>query len=52
MPYFRAVDPKAKAEQAAALGGTVVVPFMSFGEGQFSVVRDPHGSVFGLLHLG
>ncbi len=52
MPYFQTADPRAKAEQAGELGGTVVVPHMSFGEGEFSVVRDPHGSVFGLLHLG
>ncbi len=51
MPYFAASDPKAKAEQAAALGATVMVPFMEFGGGTFAVVQDPHGSTFGLLNL-
>ena len=51
MPYFAAADPQAKAEQAAGLGGTVLVPLMEFGGGRFSVVQDPHGSTFGLLDL-
>jgi len=51
MPYFTAADPAGKAQQAAELGGTVLVPFMEMAEVAFSVVQDPHGSTFGLLHL-
>lgn len=51
MPYFAAADPAAKAEQAASLGGTVVVPAAEFPGGMFAVVQDPHGSTFGLLNL-
>ena len=51
MPYFGASDPAAKAQQAAGLGGTVLVPSMDFAGGTFSVVQDPHGSTFGLLRL-
>lgn len=51
MPYFTAADPAAKAQEAAALGATVVLPFMEMAEVAFSVVQDPHGSTFGLLLL-
>lgn len=51
MPYFAASDPAAKAQQAADLGGTVLVPLTEFGEGRFCVVQDPHGATFGLLDL-
>jgi predicted enzyme related to lactoylglutathione lyase len=51
MPYFAAGDPDAKAEQAAALGATVLVPAMDFPGGRFAVVQDPHGSTFGLLAM-
>jgi predicted enzyme related to lactoylglutathione lyase len=51
MPYFGAADPDAKATQAAELGGSVVVPGMDFPGGRFAIVRDPHGSTFGLLAL-
>ncbi len=51
MPYFAAGDPRAKAEQVASLGGTILLPFMEFAGGTFSVVQDPHGSTFGLLNL-
>ena len=51
MPYFGAADPAAKAQEVASLGGTVLVPSMEFPGGTFSVVQDPHGSTFGLLHL-
>jgi predicted enzyme related to lactoylglutathione lyase len=51
MPYFTAEDPAAKAQEAAALGATVVVPFMEMAEVAFSVVQDPHGSTFGLLKV-
>lgn len=51
MPYFAAQDPAAKAQEAAALGATVLVPFMEMAEVAFSVVADPHGSTFGLLRV-
>ena len=51
MPYFTASDPAAKAQQAAELGATVLVPMMDFPGGTFSVVQDPPGSTFGLLRL-
>ncbi|MGB8649336.1 MAG: VOC family protein [Mycobacteriales bacterium] len=51
MPYFTAQDPAAKAEQAAALGATVLVPFMEMASVAFSIVQDPHGSTFGLLRV-
>lgn len=51
MPYFAASDPAAKAEEAAGLGATVLVPSMDFPGGTFSVVSDPHGATFGLLRL-
>jgi predicted enzyme related to lactoylglutathione lyase len=51
MPYFMADDPAAKAQLAASLGGTVIVPFMEMAEVAFSVVQDPHGATFGLLKL-
>lgn len=51
MPYFAAADPAAKAQQAAELGASVLVPSMDFPGGTFSVVQDPHGSTFGLLAL-
>ena len=41
MPYFAASDPQAKAQEAASLGATVLVPLMEFGGGRFSVVQDP-----------
>lgn len=49
MPYFAAADPAAKAQQVAALGGTVLVPFMDFGSGTCAVVQDPYGATFGLM---
>ena len=51
MPYFTAADPAAKAEQAAALGATVLVPFTEMDDVAFTIVSDPHGSMFGLLNL-
>jgi len=51
MPYFQAEDPAAKAQQAASLGGTVLVPFMEMEQVAFSVVQDPGGATFGLLKL-
>jgi predicted enzyme related to lactoylglutathione lyase len=51
MPYFTAGDPAAKAQEAAALGATVLVPYMEADKVAFSVVSDPHGSAFGLLRV-
>jgi uncharacterized protein len=51
MPYFAAPDPATKAQQAAGLGATVLVPLMEFPSGAFSVVQDPQHATFGLLHL-
>jgi predicted enzyme related to lactoylglutathione lyase len=51
MPYFAASDPAAKAQEAAGLGGTVLVPSQEFPGGTFAVVQDVHGSTFGLLAL-
>lgn len=51
MPYFTAADVRAKAEQAGSLGGTVLLPYMSAEGVEFSVVRDPQGASFGLLHM-
>ncbi|MFN2540496.1 MAG: VOC family protein [Mycobacteriales bacterium] len=51
MPYFQAEDPAAKAQEAAGLGATVLLPFMEAENVAFSIVQDPHGSTFGLLKL-
>ncbi len=51
MPYFAAADPKAKAEQAVALGGSLRVPETTFPGGRFTIVADPGGAVFGLLSM-
>ena len=51
MPYFQAEDPAAQAQKAAALGGTVLVPFMEMENVAFSVVMDPCGATFGLLDV-
>lgn len=49
MPYFGVSDPGAKAQQAQALGGSVVLPLTTFDGGSCTIVRDPHGATFGLL---
>ena len=51
MPYFMADDPAAKAQHAASLGGTVLVPFIEMEQVALSVVQDPNGATFGLLKL-
>jgi predicted enzyme related to lactoylglutathione lyase len=51
MPYFQAEDPQAKAQHAASLGATVLVPFMEMEQVAFSVVQDPQGATFGLLSI-
>jgi predicted enzyme related to lactoylglutathione lyase len=50
VPYFAVADPAATTEQAEALGATVVLPLTHFDGGSCTIVRDPHGAVFGLLH--
>jgi len=51
MPYFRAEDPKAKGQEAVSLGATFVVEFAEMENVAFSIVTDPHGSMFGLLKV-
>jgi predicted enzyme related to lactoylglutathione lyase len=51
MPYFIAEDPAGKAQEAAGLGATVLVPFMEMDNVAFSVVQDPQGATFGLLKI-
>lgn len=51
MPYFGSEDPAAKAQHAASLGATVLVPFMEMANVAFSVVMDPNGASFGLLKV-
>ena len=50
LPYVQVTDPAAKAEQAEALGASVVLPFTTFDGGSCTIVRDPQGAVLGLLH--
>ena len=50
LPYFQVSDPGASTEQAKGLGATVVLPLTTFDGGSCTIVRDPHGAVFGLLH--
>lgn len=51
MPYFITADPRAKAEQAAELGARILLPHGSAEHVEFSVVLDPQGAQFGLLHM-
>jgi uncharacterized protein len=50
LPYFSVADPAAAAEQAVALGGTVVLQLTQFDGGSCTIVADPQGAVVGLLH--
>lgn len=50
LPYFEVDDPAAAADRAQELGGTLVLPFTTFDGGSCTIVRDPQGAVFGLLH--
>jgi predicted enzyme related to lactoylglutathione lyase len=50
LPYFEVDDPAATTQRAQELGATVVLPFTVFDGGSCSIVRDPQGAVFGLLH--
>jgi predicted enzyme related to lactoylglutathione lyase len=51
MPYFMAADVRGKAEQAASLGGTLLVPYGTAPSVEFAVVMDPQGASFGLLNM-
>lgn len=51
MPYFQAEDPKAKGAEAVSLGASYVVEFAEMENVAFSIVTDPHGSMFGLLRV-
>jgi predicted enzyme related to lactoylglutathione lyase len=52
MPYFTVADLDASIATCAELGGEVVVPVRSLGEGRFCVVKDPAGAVAALYELG
>lgn len=52
LPSFEVGDPGAKADQAVALGGSVVLPVTRFDGGSCAIVRDPHGAVFGVINTG
>lgn len=48
--YFMVEDVAAKSAQAAALGGTVMVPATKVGEmGLLAVIQDPQGGVFTVM---
>lgn len=51
MPYFQAEDPKAKGAEAVSLGASFVVEYAEMENVAFSIVADPHGSLFGLLRV-
>ncbi len=49
MPYFAVADVDLTAEQAAALGATLVMPPVEMGGGRrLAVIRDAQGAVFGI----
>ena len=50
LPYFEVDDPAASTARAQELGATVVLPYTEFDGGSCTIVRDPQGAVFGLLH--
>ena len=50
LPYFGVTDPAAKAREAEALGGSVVLALAEWPGGACSIVRDPHGVVLGLMN--
>ena len=50
--YFMVEDLEAAAQQAAALGATIVVPPTPAGEmGRFAVVSDPTGGIFTIMQF-
>lgn len=51
MVYFATADCDATAAQAAATGGTVVVPPTAIMVGKFSVLSDPHGGHFSIIQM-
>ena len=51
LPYFAVGNCDAAVNTARELGATIVVPTMDVPVGRFTVVRDPHGAVFGMIRL-
>jgi predicted enzyme related to lactoylglutathione lyase len=51
MPYFIAADIRAKADQAAGLGATILMPFGTAPGVEYAVLMDPLGASFGLLNV-
>jgi predicted enzyme related to lactoylglutathione lyase len=53
LPLMSVPDTARSADQAAASGGKVLVPPKSFpGRGEASVLADPEGALFGVIHTG
>ena len=53
LPLMSVPDPARAADQAAASGGKVLVPSKNLpGRGETSVLEDPEGAVFGVIHAG
>ena len=53
LPLMSVPDAARAAEQAAASGGRVIVPSKGLpGRGETSVLADPEGAIFGVIHSG
>ena len=51
--YFAVADCDAGTEQAKSLGATIIMPPTDAGDvGRFSVIQDPQGGVFSIIHMG
>ena len=50
--YVTVADLDASAQKAGELGGAVIVPIRSAGEGRMCVIRDPAGAVLALYQAG
>ncbi len=51
MTYFAVDDCDASAAKVTELGGTVCVPPTNIPPGRFSVVQDPQGATFTIIHM-
>lgn len=52
LTYFASADVDATAAKVVALGGKVMVPPIDIpGTGRFSVLQDPQGAVFSVIHF-
>ena len=50
--YFLVEDINASSQKAKALGGILIVPPTPAGEmGHFSVIQDPQGAIFSIIHF-